>query len=83
MSLVEGSTRAPVLDRVKGQPEALRVLRGSLAAPVHAYLFVGPPGTGRRDAAIAFAAALLCPNGAAASAPRARRRWRGAIPISW
>jgi len=32
-------------------------------APVHAYLFLGPPGTGRRDASIAFAAALLCPNG--------------------
>jgi len=63
MSLVEGPPRAPVLDRVKGQPEALRVLRGSLSSPVHAYLLVGPPGTGRRDAAVAFATALLCPHG--------------------
>jgi DNA polymerase-3 subunit delta' len=39
------------------------MLRGSLRAPVHAYFFVGPRGTGRRDASIAFAAALLCPNG--------------------
>jgi len=30
---------------------------------VHAYLFVGPPGTGRRDASVAFGAALLCPSG--------------------
>ena len=63
MTVVEGSVRAPVLDRVKGQPDALQVLRGSLASPVHAYFFVGPPGTGRRDASIAFAAALMCPNG--------------------
>src|ERR1019366_6887422 len=38
-------------------------LRGALRAPLHAYLFIGPPGTGRRDASIAFAAALLCPSG--------------------
>ena len=56
-------TQARVLDRIKGQPEAVRVLRGSLRTPVHAYLFIGPPGTGRRDASIAFAAGLLCPNG--------------------
>jgi DNA polymerase-3 subunit delta' len=54
---------APVLDRVIGQPRALTLLRGSLASPVHAYLFVGPPGTGKREAAMAFAAALLCPDG--------------------
>ncbi|MGA2803138.1 MAG: hypothetical protein ABSF89_01935 [Acidimicrobiales bacterium] len=56
-------TRAPVLDRVKGQPEAVELLRGALRAPVHAYLFIGPPGTGRRDASVAFGAALLCPTG--------------------
>jgi len=63
VTAVQGSTRARVLDRVKGQPGAVRLLRGSLGAPLHAYLFVGPPGTGRRDASIAFAAALLCPSG--------------------
>ena len=31
--------------------------------PVHAYLFVGPAGTGKRAAARAFSAALICPNG--------------------
>ncbi len=54
---------APVLDRIVGQPRATRILRASVAAPVHAYLFVGPPGSGKREAAIAFAAALCCPNG--------------------
>jgi DNA polymerase-3 subunit delta' len=53
----------PVLEWVKGQPEVVRLLSGSLRKPVHAYLFVGPPGTGRREAALAFAAALICPTG--------------------
>ncbi len=63
MTALEGPTRARVLDRVQGQDGAVQLLRSSVQAPVHAYLFVGPPGTGRRDASIAFAAALLCPNG--------------------
>ncbi|MGO9195561.1 MAG: ATP-binding protein [Acidimicrobiales bacterium] len=54
---------APVLDRIVGQPSALRLLRASVAQPLHAYLFVGPPGTGREEAASAFAAALFCPEG--------------------
>ncbi len=38
-----------------------------MAAPVHAYLFLGPPGSGKRDAARAFAAALVCPEGGCGS----------------
>ncbi len=34
-----------------------------MANPVHAYLFVGPAGVGKRAGARAFAAALLCPDG--------------------
>jgi DNA polymerase III subunit delta' len=44
---------------LSGQEAAVTQLRAALAAPVHAYLFVGPPGTGKRAAARAFAAALL------------------------
>jgi DNA polymerase III subunit delta' len=54
---------APVLEEVVGQARAIRVLDASIESPVHAYLFVGPPGTGKRQAAVAFAAALVCPNG--------------------
>jgi DNA polymerase-3 subunit delta' len=54
---------APVLERIAGQARAVQQLDASLAAPVHAYLFLGPAGTGKREAAIAFAAALTCPNG--------------------
>jgi DNA polymerase-3 subunit delta' len=38
-------------------------LRAAARSPVHAYLFVGPPGSGKRAAALAFAASLLCPDG--------------------
>ena len=50
-----------VFDRVPGQERAVAHLRAAARAPVHAYLLVGPPGTGRRTAALALAAALLCP----------------------
>ncbi len=48
---------------VVGQPQAVARLRQAVAAPVHAYLLAGPPGSGKREAARSFAAALLCPNG--------------------
>jgi DNA polymerase III subunit delta' len=52
-----------VFDRVVGQERAVAHLRAAVVTPVHAYLLVGPPGTGRRTAASALAAALLCPRG--------------------
>ena len=58
------STLATTLyDAVVGQERAVEQLRGAAVAPVHAYLFVGPPGSGKRAAARAFAASLLCSNG--------------------
>jgi DNA polymerase III subunit delta' len=48
---------------VVGQERALTILSGAVAAPVHAYQFVGPAGTGKKEAALAFGAALVCPNG--------------------
>jgi DNA polymerase III subunit delta' len=45
---------------VPEQPEAKRLLEAALAdGPAHAYLLHGPPGVGKRTAAVAFAAALL------------------------
>jgi DNA polymerase III subunit delta' len=46
---------------VVGQDRAVQTLRAAAARPVHAYLLVGPAGTGKRTAAVAFAAELLCP----------------------
>jgi len=41
------------------QPAARVALEAALASPHHAYLFVGPRGTGKRQAARAFAAEIL------------------------
>jgi DNA polymerase-3 subunit delta' len=48
-----------IWDRVVGQPRAVAALQAALRAPVHAYLFVGPAGVGKRTAARVFAASLL------------------------
>ncbi|MBF5081863.1 DNA polymerase III subunit delta' [Quadrisphaera sp. INWT6] len=52
-----------VWDDVAGQPEVVAQLRGAAEDPTamtHAWLFTGPPGSGRSTAARAFAAALQC-----------------------
>jgi DNA polymerase III subunit delta' len=49
---------------VPGQERAVAALRAAAARPVHAYLFVGPAGTGKLAAATRFAAALLSSPGA-------------------
>jgi len=46
-----------------GQERAVAQLRAAAASPVHAYLLVGPAGSGKRAAARSFAAALLCVDG--------------------
>ncbi|MET8158280.1 DNA polymerase III subunit delta' [Sphaerisporangium sp. NPDC005289] len=63
-----------VFDDLVGQDEAADVLGRAAAAAAealaggrgagmtHAWLFTGPPGSGRSEAARAFAAALLCPD---------------------
>src|SRR5579875_558126 len=48
---------------VAAQPAAVAALQAAAARPVHAYLLVGAPGTGVREAATAFAACLLSPGG--------------------
>jgi DNA polymerase III subunit delta' len=55
-----------VWDEVIGQPVVVDELRAAVAHPAamtHAWLFTGPPGSGRSVAARAFAAALQCPQG--------------------
>lgn len=55
-----------VWDDVVGQDRAVAVLAAAAtdpAAMTHAWLVTGPPGSGRSNAARAFAAALQCPDG--------------------
>jgi DNA polymerase-3 subunit delta' len=46
-------------DATASQPGAAAALASALAAPTHAFAFTGPPGTGKRAAARAFAAELI------------------------
>jgi DNA polymerase-3 subunit delta' len=66
--------------KVIGQPEAVARLQAASVAPVHAYLFVGPAGSGKRAAARAFAAALLCREGACGACRDCRLALAGEHP---
>ena len=54
-----------VWDEVVGQPRVVAQLQRAARddEPTHAWLFTGPPGSGRSTAARALAAALLCEHG--------------------
>ena len=58
-------------DVLVGQEHIIEILQGAVAASrtgegsqkmTHAWVFTGPPGSGRSSAAVAFAEALICPN---------------------
>lgn len=51
-----------VWDWIAGQEHAAQILQASSDAPGDSYLFTGPPGVGKAEAARAFAASLICPN---------------------
>jgi DNA polymerase III subunit delta' len=65
---------------VIGEDAAVAALRSAAKRPVHAYLLVGPPGTGKRAAARSFAASLLCPNGGDGTCEVCRRVLAGIHP---
>ena len=50
---------ANVWASVLGQRAAVERMRAAVASPVHAYMFVGPRGAGKRALALAFASELL------------------------
>jgi DNA polymerase-3 subunit delta' len=56
------TTTASVWDTLVGQRRAVASLRAAAEGHgmSHAFLFTGPPGSGRSNAAVAFAAALQC-----------------------
>jgi DNA polymerase-3 subunit delta' len=77
---VTGDLATGVFADVVGQPEAVAVCRAAVAASrgedgstgaamTHAWLFTGPPGSGRSVAARAFAAALQCEFGGCGVCP--------------
>jgi DNA polymerase-3 subunit delta' len=60
-------------DQVVGQDRAIAQLQSAVANPLHAYLFVGPRGAGKRAAARAFAAELLAEGANESEGQRHRR----------
>ncbi|MBO0822158.1 MAG: DNA polymerase III subunit delta', partial [Nocardiopsaceae bacterium] len=71
---------APVFAGLAGQERVVGQLSGALSGAVggrggmtHAWLFTGPPGSGREEAARAFASALLCPRGGCGECPGCRQ----------
>jgi DNA polymerase-3 subunit delta' len=60
-----------VYEQLVGQGHLIKILESATKAArtgedtqemTHAWLFTGPPGSGRSSAAVAFASALICPN---------------------
>ncbi|MBV9384678.1 MAG: DNA polymerase III subunit delta' [Streptosporangiaceae bacterium] len=61
---MSGGAEHDVFAELAGQEAVVAQLRRAAGgAMTHAWLFTGPPGSGRSVAARAFAAALLCPDG--------------------
>lgn len=72
-----------VYDSLVGQEHVVEVLQRAVADPrsmTHAWLFTGPPGSGRSVAARAFAAALQCPNGGCGECRDCRQAMGGTHP---
>jgi len=63
-----------VFDELAGQEAVVEQLQAALTGGMtHAWLFTGPPGSGRSVAARAFAAALLCEYGGCGVCPSCRQ----------
>jgi DNA polymerase-3 subunit delta' len=64
-----------VFDRLTGQADVVASLRAAVGGDgmTHAWLFTGPPGSGRSIAARAFASALLCENAGCGECPSCRQ----------
>ena len=78
-----------VFDDLVGQEPAVAILQGAVAAArtgqetqemTHAWIFTGPPGSGRSSAAVAFAQALVCPQGGCGSCNECRSTKSSAHP---
>lgn len=74
MSLIDDpAANSDVFAAVIGQGSATAQLQAAASAPVHAYLFLGPRGSGRLQAAFGFAALLLSEGSDDVAAERHRR----------
>lgn len=83
-SITESDADLGVWAELIGQTAAVATLRRAVAgeahAMSHAWLFTGPPGSGRSNAARAFAAALQCSSGGCGACRACRTSLSGAHP---
>jgi DNA polymerase III subunit delta' len=71
---LDGGREVSVWDQLAGQEAVVGQLQAAVSGGMtHAWLFTGPPGSGRSVAARAFAAALLCENGGCGVCPSCRQ----------
>ncbi len=80
---------ATVYDNLVGQDHITAILKGAVEASrsgvesqemTHAWVFTGPPGSGRSSAAVAFAQALVCSNSGCGSCNECRSAMAGSHP---
>ena len=70
-----------LLEDIVGQELAVSILARALAQGAsHAYLFTGPAGVGKSEAALAFAAGLACREGGCGTCTTCRRALEGLHP---
>ena len=82
-------TTPSVFDQLVGQAHITEILQGAVSASrsntesqemTHAWIFTGPPGSGRSSAAVAFAAALICSNNSCGTCQDCRSALTGGHP---
>ena len=84
-----------VFDNLVGQEHVVEIIKKAVAATrngdeespeipnqsmTHAWVFTGPPGSGRSSAAVAFAQALICPHDGCGTCNQCRTAASGAHP---
>jgi len=76
------SSTPPVLRDLIGQEHASGLLTAIInqGQPSHAYLFFGPRGSGKFDAALRFAATLCCESGGCGACPTCEKAARAVHP---
>ena len=74
-----------MFDNLVGQEHVVEVIKNAVAqstsqSMTHAWVFTGPPGSGRSSAAVAFAQALVCPDNGCSTCNACRSAANGAHP---
>ena len=74
-----------VFDNLVGQEHVVEIIKNAVAestsqSMTHAWVFTGPPGSGRSSAAVAFAQALVCTNNGCGTCNACKSAANGAHP---